>query len=69
MKNRKILTILTLFIVSFGIYAEEVENKQKDRKANQIYLRRNNGYTAPNEFNMYNSIFPMSLASEIPSIQ
>lgn len=69
MKNRKILTILTLFIVSFSIYAEEVENKQKDRKANQIYLRRNNGYAAPNEFNMYNSIFPMSLASEIPSIQ
>lgn len=41
----------------------------KKRKANQIYIRRNNGYAAPNEFNMYNSLFPISFAYEIPSIQ
>ncbi|XDD53063.1 LA_2444/LA_4059 family outer membrane protein [Leptospira sp. WS4.C2] len=69
MKNKKILILITLLIATFSIYAEEVEIKQKERKANQIYLRRNNGYAAPNEFNMYNSFFPISLAYEIPSIQ
>lgn len=70
MKNMKIITLITLLLINFSIYAEEeVENKPKERKGNQIYLRRNNGYAAPNEFNMYNSLFPVSLAYEIPSIQ
>ncbi|PKA10303.1 hypothetical protein CH372_20125 [Leptospira meyeri] len=69
MKTKKILTVLILIIVNFSIYAEEVEIKQKERKANQIYFRRNNAYAAPNEFNMYNSLFPISLSLDIPSIQ
>ncbi|PJZ43786.1 LA_2444/LA_4059 family outer membrane protein [Leptospira brenneri] len=70
MKKRKILILIALLIVNFSIYAEEKEeNKQNERKGNQVYIRRNNGYAAPNEFNMYNSFFPISFAFEIPSIQ
>lgn len=69
MIKRKIFTLIILLISSLSINAEEVENNAKERKANQIYIRRNNGYAAPNEFNMYNSLFPISFAYEIPSIQ
>ncbi|TGM65854.1 hypothetical protein EHQ94_02110 [Leptospira meyeri] len=69
MKKRKIITLIILAISSLSINAEEVENNIKERKANQVYIRRNNGYAAPNEFNMYNSFFPISFAYEIPSIQ
>ncbi|MCW7463140.1 LA_2444/LA_4059 family outer membrane protein [Leptospira limi] len=70
MKNKKILIIITFLILNLSIYAEEeIDNKQKERKSNQIYLRRNNGYVAPNELNIYNSVFPFSLAYELPSIQ
>ncbi|MCW7503547.1 LA_2444/LA_4059 family outer membrane protein [Leptospira paudalimensis] len=70
MKNKKVLIITAFLILNLCIYAEEeTENKQKERKSNQIYLRRNNGYVAPNELNIYNSIFPFALASELPSIQ
>ncbi|MCW7475613.1 LA_2444/LA_4059 family outer membrane protein [Leptospira levettii] len=65
----KILTLIAFLIINFSIYAEEAEINKKERKANQIYLRRNNAYAAPNEFNMYNSMFPISLSVDIPSIQ
>ncbi|PKA10611.1 hypothetical protein CH372_18480 [Leptospira meyeri] len=68
MNKKKKLIIVTLLLLNLNLHAEEEIPQKNERKGNHIYLRRNKGYAAPNEFNMYNSIFPISFAYDTPSL-